>query len=574
MVDWGPGKPTAGEGHMLRESYYTPPTLVDEQVFAALVPADHYLRRVKAVMDFERYRVLLAPCYSADEGRPADDPVLMVKLTFLQFQYNLSDREVIAQAQVNVAYRYFLDLCLHSALPHPSLLSVFRKRLGPERFAEVFDDVVAQARGYGLVKDRVRLKDATHVLANVALPSTIRLVAQMRQRLLEALRPWAPEAVRQDEERALRIRQATADLREEERLVQRVAHLQEIVAWAERLAQPWTEEDRAADPQARAVLEALALAHKVLADRAVPAAGDQVVSVVDPEVRVGKHGHFFVGYKLDVAMDADSEILTALDLLPANADEAANAGPLIAHEEAAQGNDVQALSIDSIGWRGDLLRQWQDPHGLGLTVYVPPVPPPAPTAGYTADAFVLDEQGGTLRCPGGHTTRRRRRTAPDTGWTFTFSPVTCHSCSLRERCVPRRPGGRIVIKNDYAGEYAAARRQAQTPAAAQMRRQHKAIEHKLADVVRWHGGRVVRYRGRRRGLIQYLLTGMVVNIKRMVRLLFPEPAAPTAPASVAHPCPTAGPLSFRCPVVRCRRARHRILGLGYPSPLPHRACSA
>src|SRR5579885_610576 len=517
-------------------------------------------------MDFARYRVLLAPCYSADEGRPADDPVLMVKLTFLPFQYTLSDRDVIAQAQVNVAYRFFLDLCLHSALPHPSLLSVSRERLGPERFQEIFDDVVAQARSYGLVKGRVRLKGATHVLASVALPSTIRLVAQIRQRLLEA--------VRQAEEQAAQIRPATADLREEERLVQRVAHPREIVARAEQLVRPWTEEERTADPLAQAVREALALAHQVLADRADPEAGDRVVSVVDPEVRVGKHGHFFGGYKRDVAMDADSEIITALDLLPANADGAANAGPLIAHEEAAHGNDVQALSIDSIGWRGDLSRQWQDPDGLGLAVYVPPVPPPAPSAGYTADAFVLDAERGTLRCPGGHTTRRRRRTAPDTGWTFTFSPVTCHYCPLRDHCVPRRPGGRIVIKNDYAVEYAAARRHAHTAAAVRMRRQHKAIERKLADMVRWHGGRVLRYRGRRRGRIQYLLTGIVVNIKRMVRLLFGERGAPTAPASVVHSAPVPAPLAVRPSVACCRGTPHRDLGLWRLFSAPQRAATA
>jgi transposase len=395
---------------MLRESYYTPPTLLDEQVFAALVPEHHYLRRVKAILDFERYRVLLAPCYSADEGRPADDPVLMVKLTFLQFQYTLSDRDVIAQAQVNVAYRYFLDLCLHSALPHPSLLSVLRKRLGPERFQEVFDDVVAQARGYGLVKDRVRLKDATHVLASVALPATIRLVAQMRQRLLEALRPWAPDAVRQAEERALQIRQATADLREEERLMQRVAHLHEIVAWAERLVRPWTEEERTADPQAQAVLEALALAHKILADRADPQGGDQVVSVVDPEVRVGKHGHFFGGYKLDVAMDADSEIITALDLLPANADEAANAGPLIAHEEAAHGNATTCRPSPSIASAGAGIsyasgktqRGWGW-RSMSRRCRRPPPPraiPPTPSC-WTRSAARCTVQAATPRAAGG-----------------------------------------------------------------------------------------------------------------------------------------------------------------------------
>ena len=31
------------------------------------------------------------------------------------------------------------------------------------------------------------------------------------------------------------------------------------------------------------------------------------------------------GYPLDIAMDADSEFITAIDVLPANADEAANA---------------------------------------------------------------------------------------------------------------------------------------------------------------------------------------------------------------------------------------------------------
>jgi hypothetical protein len=68
---------------------------------------------------------------------------------------------VIVEAQVNVAYRYFLDLALSSALPVASLLSQFRTRLGAERHQALFDQIVSQARGQGLVKDRLRLKDAT-----------------------------------------------------------------------------------------------------------------------------------------------------------------------------------------------------------------------------------------------------------------------------------------------------------------------------------------------------------------------------------------------------------------------------
>jgi transposase len=68
---------------MLRASYYVPPTELDLLIFEKLVPADHYLRQVQALIDFERFRTELASCYSPDEGRPADDPVLMLKLGFL-----------------------------------------------------------------------------------------------------------------------------------------------------------------------------------------------------------------------------------------------------------------------------------------------------------------------------------------------------------------------------------------------------------------------------------------------------------------------------------------------------------
>ena len=137
---------------------------------------------------------------------------------------------MIAEAQVNVAFRFFLDLALDSMLPHPSLLSVFRARLGEEQYQQLFDGIVAQARVYGLVKDRLRLKDATHVIANIAIPSTIRLVAETRQHVLDAARPFAPQQVAMEESQALQIRAGTADLADDERLLRRVTHLRHIVA--------------------------------------------------------------------------------------------------------------------------------------------------------------------------------------------------------------------------------------------------------------------------------------------------------------------------------------------------------
>jgi hypothetical protein len=433
----------------------------------------------------------------------------------------------MATAQVNVAFRYFLDLSLTSRLPVPSLLSQFRTRLGVARYQALFDQVVTQARAYGLIRDRLRLKDATHVLANIAVPSTLRLVAQTRQRLLDAARPYAPEQVAADEAEAEVVRQATADLPDTDRLVARVTHLRAIVTWADAVQQALGSLPVAPDTARTRFEAALALAHRILADRDDPDKGDQVRSVVDPDARCGKHGAYFDGYLLDISLDADSEVLTALNILPGNGDEARDTPTLLAAEAQAQGNAVAAVSIDGIGWNGEVLRALSAPEGLGIEVYVPP-PAPAETLLFGPEALVLDAQQEVVTCPGGQQTATKERSANHTGWKFVFARRQCAGCPLHARCLATLPQkkGRSVIKNDYQAEYDAARARAKTPGYAAVRQQHPRVERKLADMVRYHDGRRSRYWGQWRVKVQYLLTGLVVNVKRMVKLLRPQGAQP------------------------------------------------
>src|ERR1700741_4221104 len=134
-----------------------------------------------------------------------------------------------------------------------------------------------------------------------------------------------------------------------ERLARRVYHFKSVLLWADEL--PNSEVFRvgtAADQEA--LRNALALAHKVLADREDPKAGDKVISVHDPDARCGNHHGFFDGYLADMTMDADSELLTGINVLPANGNEGGDAAYLIQQEEAAQGNDVASLSIDGAGY--------------------------------------------------------------------------------------------------------------------------------------------------------------------------------------------------------------------------------
>jgi transposase len=503
---------------MLKPPVYLPLTDLDRHIFDTTVPHDHYLRRVLQAVSFQRCRTLMAAAYDPDRGRPACEPVLLLKLEFLQYHYNLSDRQVIDQAHYNLAFRLFLDLSLNSGLPDPSLLSYFRSRLGSAKHQQLFDDIVGQAREHGLVKDRLRLKDATHVLANIAIPSTIALVGQTRERLLQALLPFAAERVAAERQRLEALRAASTDLSGEERLLGRVAYLRALTAWADEV--PAGQPFAAGLPEQRHALEeALRLTHKVLADRDDPKGTDQVVSVQDPEARKSYHGGFFTGYLLDAAMDADSQIVTALNVLPAHGPEALDAVTLLEQEEQAHGNDVQALSMDKAGFHGAALQALTEPGGPQVEVYVPAKEVPA-TDFFPPERFSLDVLGETLTCPAGQTTAKRRPSYEDTGWQFRFARGTCAACPLQGQCVPRLPksSGRVVTKNHYEKEYQAARAKAQTAESRAVRREHSAIERKLGELVRWHRGRWARYRGQGKVLLQSLLTGLVVNVKRIVSL--------------------------------------------------------
>lgn len=510
---------------MLKTSYYSEPKEIDTIVFEKLIPGDHLLRQFKKAIDFGLFRELVKDAYSPDMGRSAEDPVRMIKLEILQFYYGLSDREVLKQLQVNVAYRYFLDLSLDSELPTSGLLSQFRQRLGQERHQALFEEVIRQARQLGLVKDRLRLKDATHVIANVAIPTTIQLVAQTRERLLRSAKLYAKERVAAEEQRAEEIRKVTADLSDIERLWQRVEHLRRIVSWADEVQKSLETLPEKGDVRRERFDEMLVVAHRIVDQSGDPDQKDRVRSSVDPDARRGKHGAFYDGYELDISMDADSELITAVDTPPANQDEAANAARLVGREEQAHGNRIQSLSIDGIGFRGDVLRELKDPNGLNLVVYVPPRTFAKDASPYFTSAdFHLEENGMTLVCPAEEQTQSRFRNDRDTAWMFFFKLSQCKLCTLLSKCMEKLPAkhGRQVNQSDYEAEFQAARELSQTEAYAQVRKQHPKIERKLAEIIRYHQGRRTRFRGGWRVAIQYLMTTLVVNLKRMAKLLQPS----------------------------------------------------
>ena len=84
-----------------------------------LVPQDHLLRIIEKAIDWSFIYELVEDKYSKDTGRPSIDPVVLIKLPFIQYLYGIkSMRQTIKEIEVNMAYRWFLGLELYDAVPH------------------------------------------------------------------------------------------------------------------------------------------------------------------------------------------------------------------------------------------------------------------------------------------------------------------------------------------------------------------------------------------------------------------------------------------------------------------------
>jgi len=504
---------------MLCEEYYQPRlSKFDQRAFQAFVPPEHFVRKALAEIPWGDFYETVSRHYNQGVGRPADSPILMLKLEYLRYHDNLSDRQVVDRAKTDIAYRYFLQFGEQDRPPNPSMLSYFRGRLGREGFRQVFRQLVGIARERGLVKDRLRVKDASHVIANIAVPTTLSLVAQTRDKLLLAAEPF--DSIRVEGERAGvdLLRESTAGQNNEQRLVARVTHLREILAWVDELPLPEGANENTAWQK---LVQQRALAHKILADQENPETGDRTLSTVDPEARRGKHGQWYDGYVVDILEDADSELITEINVLSAGGDEAVDAVELIRQEEEAQGNDIEALSMDGAGFNGPMLRELEDPEGPAVDTFVPPKKETDSNL-FAPDDFVADAERQTVTCPAGQVSRYRQRDSRDRGWMYRFPRATCEGCPLLSSCMarsPRGPFGRTVTKSDYESEYRRARQKATTQQYQTVRTVHPKVERKLGEMLNRHGGRRARYWGTDKILIQELMAGFATNTKRMVRLL-------------------------------------------------------
>jgi transposase len=446
----------------------------------SLVPADHLLRRIDAVVDLEFIRERVRHLYCADNGRPALDPVVLFKLLLIGYLFGIrSERQLMREVQCNAAYRWFLRLKLTDKVPDASTLSQNRRRRfrDSEVYQQIFDEIVELACRKGLVTGKVLYTDSTH------------LKASANKNKFDVARVE----------------------------VKPVEYLQQLEAAI--------EEDRAAHGK-----------RELKASTAEPATKEIKVSRTDREsgymVRDGKpKGFFYLDHR---TVDGRHAIITDTHVTPANVHDSIPYLGRLDRQRERFGFDVRAVGLDAGYSTAAIAKGLEDRDIYAVIGY---------RAANHAEGlfrkrqFRYDEKQDAYVCP--NQQLLIYRTTNREGYRQYHSDAAqCRQCPLLQQCTRSRNATKIVTRHVWQASKDRIDQHRLEPHGKRIyKRRKETVERSFADAKQLHGHRYARMRGLANVREQSLLAASAQNIKKIALLL--SRTGPEMPLSTRYALLTA-----------------------------------
>jgi transposase len=474
--------------------------------------------------------------YCPNNGRPSVPPSLLATALVLQTYDGVSDEEATRRAAFDLQWKVALGIELDVRPFAKSTFQEFRAQLiVHEQSRAIFQRSLEVAKHRGVWKkghpphERQHIKlalDTTHILGRGAVKDTYNLLADGIVQVLRALaRLTSCELIELAEEVGCAryvngpSLKGQADVDWTDPKV-RQQFLAEIVGDAEPLLElvrgtrSDLTKDSPEDKELVAAAEVLAriLGQDIERDEDGPrlkrgVAPDRLISIHDPEMRHGRKSssHRFNGHKAQVAVDTDSQLITAVEVLPGNAPDADKALEVVEASEAATGCEVEEVIGDCAYGAGETRAEFAA-SGRTLVAKVPEMQ----NQGYFAKTdFQIDLEAGTCTCPNKQETQDFRP-AKGGGGTFVFATETCAACPLRTQCT-RGQSGRTIHVHPHEVLLQQARELQASRAFDEARRRRQVVEHRIARLVQL-GIRQARYFGRTKTLFQLALAAAVANL--------------------------------------------------------------
>jgi transposase, IS5 family len=142
-------------------------------IYDRIVSANHFLRQLKGMVDWQPVTRQLLEYYKggAEYGAPPYDPCLLLRMLFVSFLFNLSERQTEEFVKYHLPAKFFVGLAVDESAPDHSTLAVFKRRMVEKdegkAFRFLFDEVVKLAQERGVKFGEIQILDSVHTVANV-----------------------------------------------------------------------------------------------------------------------------------------------------------------------------------------------------------------------------------------------------------------------------------------------------------------------------------------------------------------------------------------------------------------------
>jgi len=433
------------------------------------IPEHHLLRRIDRYVDFSFVRERLRGAYS-HMGRPSIDPEILLRLLLVGYLYGItSERRLMEEVRMHLAYRWFTRLGFEQEIPDHSTFS--KNRHGRFRdsgiFLEVFEEVVRRCLEAGLVEGKRLTVDGTAVRANASSQSRI----------------------------------PREELGEMAKLSRTVREYLEEVAQENPVGDPGDREPTPSSAAAR------------------------FVSATDPEACwAGKGGPAVPSYYDHYLIDNAHGIILGVEATPARfRQEMLAARRLLEQVKGRWGICPESLGADKAYGSGEflawLLERKVQPH-------IPVIDRRHQTPRYfTQDYFQYDPGENAYRCPQGQMVRYRGLAMPTQSYVYRTTESQCRGCPVKRKCT--RGANRKIAVSWYEPARQVARELAKTAGYQQSRCERNKVEALFSELKQWVGLRRVRLRRLWNVAEQFYLAATAQNLKRLARWLAQREPAPT-----------------------------------------------
>src|SRR5271165_4467225 len=419
------------------------------------IPENHLLRLIDQHIDFSFVREQLRDSYS-DTGRPSVDPELLLRILLIGYLYGItSERKLVEELGMHLAWRWFTGLGFHQPIPHHSTFSKNRHGRFQESnlFRQLFEEVVARCLETGLVKGDNLSVDGSFIEANAAKESRI-----PREQLAEAAH------VKHS------LRQYLVEL-EEQNPVAEPVHQQKLI------------------------------------------------STTDPDSTYATKGGTpaRLGYYDNYLIDNHSCVIVGVEATAARmSQETVAAQDMLTRFAQWRGRAPESVAADTTYGNGEFLHWLAD---RSITPYMRTRDSihRKNSPFYGPERFTYQPESNSYRCPAGQQLNYGGRSLRNRTYAYIGTRKRCGACALKAQCTSGAFRYLAIHMEEPARQRA--RELANTPEFARAQRERKKVEALFAELKNQIGLRRLRLRRLKFVREQFFLAAVAQNIKRLVRFL-------------------------------------------------------